>query len=195
MRSTGRRGGNENKRCHYYIGGNAGCQGGKVLATLYELDAKIRDFPFEVDPDTGEVLNIEALDALEMERNQKLENIACFYKNVTADAAAIKAEEAALKKRREALERTAERLKDYLLGSLNGKKFSSPRAAVTFRRTERVDVENAELAIATLKNGGYEEALRYKPPEIVKTEVKRLLKDGVELAGIQLKETLSATIK
>lgn len=92
------------------------------MPTLYELDAKIRDFPFEVDPDTGELLNVAALDALKMERNQKLENIACFYKNVSADAAAIKAEEAALKKRREALERTAERLKSYLADSLGGQK-------------------------------------------------------------------------
>ncbi len=163
--------------------------------TLYEIDEKIRDFPFEVDPETGEILNANALDALEMERNSKLENIACYYKNLSADAAAIKAEEAALKKRREALERTAERLKTYLSDSLGGQKFTSPRAAVTFRKTERVTVDNDTLAMEYLRKSGYDDALRYKPPELDKKEVKRLLTDGVVIPGARIEKALSVQIK
>ncbi len=163
---------------------------------LYEIDAAIRDFPFEVDPETGEILNVDALEALEMERAKKIENVACLYKNVSADAAAIKAEETALKKRREAIERTAERLKAYLSAALNGEKFTSPRAAVTFRKSESVAVDNEPLAIASLQYGGYSDTvLRYKPPEINKTEAKKLLKTGVEIHGLHLAESVSAQIK
>ena len=163
--------------------------------TLYEIDARIRDFPFDVDPDTGEILNADALDALQMERESKLENIACLYKNLSADAKAIKDEETALKKRREALERKADWLKQYLSASLNGQKFATARAAVSFRKSQSVRVDNAELAIAALECAGYTDALRYKPPEINKAEVKRILSEGEPIPGVQIVESLSVTIK
>ena len=165
------------------------------MATLWEIDARIRDFPFETDPETGEVLNISDFETLEMERDAKLENIALYWKNLTSDAKAIKEEEAALKKRREALERKADWMKRYLSNSLDGKPFSSPRVAVTFRPSESVHVENAALAIASLKSGGYADALRVKDPEIDKKAVKKLLKDGTSIPGVTLEKTLSAQIK
>ena len=168
--------------------------------TIYEIDAQIRELLDKmVDPDTGEVNDdtdaLEALDALTMERNSKLENVACYYKNVSADAAAIKTEESALKKRRETLERKAERLKRYLSDNLNGQKFQSPRAVVTFRKTERVEIGNAALAIASLKSGGHEDALRFKEPEIDKAKVKQYLKDGMDIPGVTLETGLSPSIQ
>lgn len=168
--------------------------------TIYEIDAQIRAvLDGLVDPETGEVSDdadaLEALDALTMERNTKLENIACYCKNVSADVAALKTEESALKKRRETLERTAERLKRYLSDSLNGQKFHSTRADVTFRKTERLEVNQAALAIASLKSGGYEDALRFKDPEIDKAKVKQYLKDGADIPGVTLVQSLSPTIK
>lgn len=167
---------------------------------IYQIDAKIRELLDKmVDPDTGEVNDdtdaLEALDALTMERNSKLENVACYYKNVSADAAAIKTEEAALKKRREALERKADWLKQYLSASLNGQKFATARAAVSFRKSQSVRVDNAELAISALECAGYTDALRYKPPEINKAEVKRILSEGEQIPGVQIVESLSAMIK
>lgn len=168
--------------------------------TVYEIDARIRAvLDGLVDPETGEVGDdadaLEALDALTMERNIKLEGIACYYKDIIADAKKMKDEESALKKRRETLERTAERLKRYLSDSLNGQKFHSTRADVTFRKTERLEVNQAALAIASLKSGGYEDALRFKDPEIDKAKVKQYLKDGAEISGVTLVQSLSATIK
>ena len=61
---------------------------------IYQIDAAIQacldmDTDELVDMDTGEILS---LDALQMEREQKLENVACYIKNLTADADALKAE-------------------------------------------------------------------------------------------------------
>jgi ssDNA-binding Zn-finger/Zn-ribbon topoisomerase 1 len=68
---------------------------------LYEIAAAITAL---VDPETGELLDFDAFDALNLERERKIENIGCWIKDLSAEAAAIKAEEDALKKRREALE-------------------------------------------------------------------------------------------
>ncbi|MBP5718659.1 MAG: siphovirus Gp157 family protein [Abditibacteriota bacterium] len=163
--------------------------------TLYEIDARIRDFNFEIDPDTGEFLNADALDALQMERSSKLENIACYYKNISADAKAIKDEETALKKRREALERKADWLKRYLSTSLDGQKFATARAAISFRKSQSVRVDNVELAISALEGMGHTDALRYKSPEIDKSKVKQILINGEQIPGVQIVESLSATIK
>ncbi len=64
--------------------------------TLYEIDKAITDL---ADPETGEITDFEALDNLQMARDQKIENIACYYKNLVSDAEAIKAEEEALAER------------------------------------------------------------------------------------------------
>ena len=43
--------------------------------TLYEIDKALADFEFEIDEDTGEILNAADLDELNLARDQKIENI------------------------------------------------------------------------------------------------------------------------
>ena len=52
---------------------------------LYEIDAAITAC---IDPETGEVLDEEALNALHMERSAKVESVALWIKNLNAEAAA-----------------------------------------------------------------------------------------------------------
>ena len=66
--------------------------------TLYEISA---DFlaaldAIEVDPDTGELLNADQLDALSAAFDEKAEATALYIKNLTAFVGDVKAEEAAL---------------------------------------------------------------------------------------------------
>ena len=52
------------------------------MSTLFEIDKAIEAFFEEnVDPETGELLNIEQLDELNLAREQKCENIALLIKN------------------------------------------------------------------------------------------------------------------
>ena len=70
------------------------------MANLYELDAMIESLLEQEDPETGELLSdMEQLEAVLMERDTKIENIALYIKNKTAEAEAIKAEKLALEKR------------------------------------------------------------------------------------------------
>ena len=76
--------------------------------TLYEIDHAISEaFERAIDPETGELINEEAwaqLEALQMDREQKLENVALWVKDLNAEAAAIREEEKNLAKRRQSAE-------------------------------------------------------------------------------------------
>ena len=61
--------------------------------TIYEIDNRIAEL---VDPETGELLDYEAFAELAMEREAKIENMALWYKDLTAEAKAIREEERAL---------------------------------------------------------------------------------------------------
>ena len=48
---------------------------------LFELNQALMDFELEIDEETGEILNADALDSLELERDTKIENIALYQSN------------------------------------------------------------------------------------------------------------------
>lgn len=162
--------------------------------TLYEIDKSIEQLVNAVDPETGELLvDNDALDALMMERDGKIENIACFIKNLTADAKALKDEEAALAERRKAAEKKAERLKDYLSYVLGGEKFQTVKCAVSFRKSQTVEIDEGFTAWA--EKTGNDNLLRYKAPEANKVAIKALLAQGADIPCARLTQNTSITIK
>lgn len=162
--------------------------------TLYEIDKSIEQLVNAVDPETGELLvDNDALDALMMERDGKIENIACFIKNLTADAKALKDEEAALAERRKAAEKKAERLKDYLTYALGGEKFQTVKCAVSFRKSQTVEIDEGFTAWA--EKTGNDNLLRYKAPEANKVAIKALLAQGADIPCARLTQNTSITIK
>lgn len=162
--------------------------------TLYEIDKSIEQLVNAVDPETGELLvDNDALDALMMERDGKIENIACFIKNLTADAKALKDEEAALAERRKAAEKKAERLKDYLTYVLGGEKFQTVKCAVSFRKSQTVEIDEGFTAWA--EKTGNDNLLRYKVPEANKVAIKALLAQGADIPCARLTQNTSITIK
>lgn len=93
--------------------------------TLYDIDAQIAaldgaaEDDMLIDAETGELISVsQALDALRMEREAKLENVACWVKNLSAEADAIREEENRLAKRRKAAETKAANLKAWLLAAM-----------------------------------------------------------------------------
>ena len=142
---------------------------------LYEIDQAIEAL---VDPDTGELLDYERFAELNMEREQKLEHMALWYKDLTAEAAKIRAEEVALAERRKAMERRADGLKKYLGMLLCGEKFETPRVAISWRKSESVEFD-ADFVNWAMTSGN-DALLTYKAPEPNKTEIKRFLKAGGE---------------
>ena len=160
--------------------------------SLYEIDRQIMAL---LDPETGEIMDGAAFDQLQMAREDKLEGIACLIKNTVAEAAAIKAEEDALAARRKLLENRANRLKNYLQEALGGEKFQTAKCSVTFRRTSRVEVFEAALAVEWAQDHGYGWMVKHKAPEIGKDDLGKLLRSGVEVPGVELVEDLSMGVK
>jgi len=156
---------------------------------LYEINQEIdRAIQNCIDPETGEILDdTSELDALTLARDEKIENIACYIKNLKADAEAIRTEEKKLAERRKTCENRAEWLKKYLANNLQGEKFKSPRVAVSWRRSQAVVVED----IWKLP----EDYLRYKDPEPDKTAIKDAIKKGFDVEGAELVDNLSMVIK
>lgn len=157
---------------------------------LYEIDAAIMDC-ITVDEETGEVtIDEERMNALQMERDKKIEWLACERKNRTSLIAAIKANIETEKKRVEQLEKSVTGLDSFLVYACEGKRFQTALCDVTFRNTESVQI--APDAVVP------EEFVRVKVKEERtpdKVALKAALKEGQEFKGIALEKKTSVTIK
>lgn len=160
--------------------------------SLYEIDRQILDL---VDPETGEIMDGAAFDQLQLAREDKLEGIACWIKNSTAEAAAIKAEEDALAARRKVLENRIKRLKSYLAEVLDGEKFQTAKCSVSFRSSSGVEISDEATLLRWLEINRMENCIKYKAPEISKTEVGKLLKAGQEVPGAVMAVRQNISIK
>ena len=157
--------------------------------TIYEIDQAIMEC---VDLETGEIIDTEQLDKLQMERDTKLENVACWIKDLKAEAEALKNEKQALAERQRVAENKAESLKKWLAYALQGEKFKTPKCAISFRKSEAVEVTDEGLNNLMKE---HDELLTYKAPEPNKTAIKQALKDGLNVEGVQLVQNTSVIIK
>lgn len=156
---------------------------------LYEIDNAILEC---IDMETGEIIDAEKLDALNMERDAKIENVVLWIKDLKAEAEAIKAEKLALAERQKVAENKVESLKKWVAYALGGHKFSTAKCYVSFRNTESVEVTEEGLE-ALMKE--HDELLTYKAPEPNKKAIKDAIKDGLSVAGVQLVQNVSTIIK
>ena len=157
--------------------------------TIYEIDQAIMNC---VDAETGEIIDTEQLDKLQMERDTKLENVACWIKDLKAEAEALKNEKQALEERRKVAENKMESLKKWLVYALQGEKFKTPKCAISFRKSEAVEVTDEGLNNLMKE---HDELLTYKAPEPNKTAIKQAIKDGLNVEGVQLVQNISTIIK
>lgn len=153
--------------------------------TLYEIDEKILNC---IDEETGEILDFEALNALEIERVSKIENIALAYKNVKAEAEALKAEKESFAERENRAKKRMNDLKGYLAYVLEGKKFKTNKVEINFRKSEAVVVNCDVLGLP-------QEYLTYKDPDPNKTAIKNALKAGILIEGCSLESRENINIK
>ncbi|MDY5350529.1 MAG: siphovirus Gp157 family protein [Candidatus Ventricola sp.] len=168
--------------------------------TLYDIDAQIAaldgaaEDDMLIDAETGELVSVaQALDALRMEREEKLENVACWVKNLCAEADAIREEENRLVKRRKAAETKAANLKAWLLDAMTREdgtsdKLKTGRVAVSVKRNPPSTVVDDALLPSTYKVA----KITYQPN---KELIKRELLSGGEVPGAHLEYGRSVIIK
>lgn len=151
---------------------------------LYGIEAAMLEC---VDMETGEIIDEEKLNQLSMARDEKIENIGKWIKNLTAAAAALKAEEQSFAERRKVTEKKVASLKSYLSDVLGGQKFETTEVKISFRKSESLEIEEGAKVP--------EEFLKYKEPEVNKTELKKAVKGGLELEGVQIVQKQNLQIK
>lgn len=168
--------------------------------TLYDIDAQIAaldgaaEDDMLIDAETGELISVsQALDALRMEREAKLENVACWVKNLSAEADAIREEENRLVKRRKAAETKAANLKAWLLAAMTREdgttdKLKTGRVAISVKRNPPSTVVDEALLPSTYKVA----KITYQAN---KELIKRELLAGGEVPGAHLEYGRSVVIK
>ena len=163
------------------------------MRALYDIDQEILDC---VDAETGEILDPEKLDALQMERWAKLEGVALWIKDLNAEAEAVKAEADKLSNRKKSLDNKVAQLKQWLLYALNGEKLKTARCSVYQIHSTRLAVaDEAGLVkfLQTLEHPDW--FLKFREPELRKDEIKKALKDGYVIPGAEIETTESVVIK
>ena len=155
------------------------------MRPLYEIDAEMLAC---VDMETGEIVDIDKLNALEMERDQKIEGVILWRKDLLAEAEAVENEYKNLYKRVSALKNKAEQLKNWTNYALQGEKFKTARCSVSYRKTSSVVIDDiTKIPKNYLKD--------IKEDWISKTMIKEALEHEIDVPGAHQEEKQSIIIK
>ena len=169
--------------------------------TLYDIDAQIAalearcDDAETIDEETGEIIRVDLsaeLDALRMAREEKLENVACWVKNLTAYIDGTKAEEKKLADKRRAAERRVESLKAWLLAAMTREdgttdRLKTARASISVRRNPPSTICDDELLPCK-----YKIVKQTVTPD--KAAIKAAILSGEEVPGARLEYGRSVII-
>lgn len=150
---------------------------------LYEIEQSILDC---IDLETGEIIDAEKLENMQMAKEQKVRNIACYIKNLQADAKAYEEEEKTFYARKKAAQNKAENLKKYLAGFLNGEKVKGKEYAISWRKSSAVEIMDESKIPA--------EYHIPQPDKIDKAGLKNALKSG-SIDGAKLVEHNNMIVK
>lgn len=152
------------------------------IEKLIELDAERF-----VDGETGEIVNREVWDSLQIEWSQKIEGVACGYKNEMAIVTALKNEVDELNERIKRHSKKAEGYKSFLNVVLEGKKFESSKCAIKPTKSKVCEWDgNTE---------GLDAYMVAQPPKFDKATARKDLIAGKSVPHCTLVEKTSVSIK
>lgn len=151
---------------------------------LYEINEQITTC---FDSETGELIDPDKLNDLQIAKDEKLENLALWYKDLLAEANALKEEKEVFAAREKAAKNKAESIKNYLSFVLNGENFKTTKCALSFRTSERTIVDDIHSIPKSF--------LKYSEPKADLTEIKKAIKNGEEIKGAHLEEMQNIQIK
>lgn len=166
---------------------------------LYEIGEELKVledlFNMSIDEETGELKDSDILEEMEREIKEKLtdkcESVLKLIKNKEAEISTLKNEEERLKKIRKFRENRLENLKEYIknqMVSMETKKIETTLGSFNLRNSESVEVENIEILGEQFIKIKLE-----KSPD--KTEIKKAIKNGENVAGARLVTNVNLNIK
>lgn len=165
----------------------------EICQEIDTLDHAVEDGMY-IHPETGELMTFEeALDALQMERSVKLENIALMAENHAIEARALGEKIKSLTERKRTAEAAVARLKGYLMAALvredgTAEKFTTENVAVTVRKNPPSVVCDDEIL-----PDKYKITTTTISPD--KRTLMELLKGGAVIPGAHIEQSRSVIIK
>lgn len=161
--------------------------------TLFEIDERLRNcFIIDenvVDTETGEIFDKDYLDHLEMMKDEKIENIAKWIKNLDSDIEQLKKQKDLFAARQKAAENKKESLKNYLSAFLDHQKWEAKdkSVSVSFRRSEQVHIIDESIIP--------KKWFIKQDPKLDKAGIKAALKQNTKVKGAELVENQNIQIK
>ena len=152
---------------------------------LYEINAEIENC---IDYETGEILDIERFQELQIEKERKLEAIALVYKNAVAESKMFDDEIKALKERKEKSVKLANRMKEILFNDLNGEKFSTSKVNISFTKSEITEAFDMNKIPEKYINVKIE-----RNPDL--TAIKKAIRSGENIEGARIIKKNNIQIK
>ena len=156
------------------------------MSSLFEIDQTLQacvklESGDYVDTTTGEIIDINAIEQLQMSRNEKIRNIACWIRNLDADENALADQIKIFTDRKNAAKSKREQLKSYLAFVLAGEKWQNHEVSISWRKSEAVQISPG-FDVRDLP----EQYLKYKLPDVDKITLKADLKAGKNVSGASL---------
>lgn len=150
---------------------------------LYEIEQAMMEC---VDLETGEIIDEEMIEALNMAKEEKIENICLWIKNLQAEAIALKTEKDNFADRERVTKNKIESLKKYISHVLDGQKFETTKVKVGFRKSTSLEI---------LESAIIPDNFLITKTEVDKAGLKKAVKDGLEVEGVFLSENRNISIK
>ena len=154
------------------------------MATLFEINQEILAC---IDMETGEIIAPEKLEHLQMDKHEKLRNIAFVALNAAADVKAYEEQKKKFAAREKAAKATVEWAKETLARELAGQKMKEAEFSISYRKSEAVEVAD-EAAVP-------DEFRIPQPDKIDKAALKAALKNGAVIDGVTIAEKQNIQIK
>lgn len=161
------------------------------MASLFEINEQIEMLTNKlVDEETGEINEevMAELEALEMDREDKIEGCGLMMKQLAAEVDAINTEIKALKARATAKANKHDRIGEYVKATLKGKPFERARVSMRFRKSVKVEITDETLVP--------DEWCKYETTRTpMKTEIKKALKNDETVPGCVLVENMNLQVR
>ena len=159
------------------------------MATIYEIADKYKFIQQMIEDGTDPAIFAEALAAIDGEAGEKLESYAMVLKNVESDINGVDAEIKRLQERKKAMQNNVSRMKDnmsMLLQEIEGNRLKTDKFTFSFRKSTSVQIDDISLI-----------PMDYIKTEtsVIKTDIKKALANGEQVAGASLVENQSLSIR
>lgn len=161
---------------------------------LFEIDEAIEEYVENAysfaEENDGELPDDfeDALEALNLKRLDKVEGIALYVKNIEAEVSAVESQEKIFAARKKSLQNKLTSVKNYLKIALKGEKLKTDKVQVSYRSGESVQIvpqakiPDQYLTVKTTSTPN-------------KTELKKAIKAGEKIEGVELVKSSNISVK